>query len=123
MTFPTINTRGNNVELTPELTALLEQKLAPLGKFLPAGETDVSCNVELEKVAEHQSGKIHRAEINLRVAGTLYRAEATEEQMERAIDVMRDEVKRELRRDTTKQQSLLRRGGQKIKALLRFGNE
>ena len=111
------------MKLTDELSQLLDQKLAPIGKFLPEGETDLSCDVELEKVTEHQSGKIHRAEINLRVAGKLYRAEATEDQMELAIDIMRDEVKKELRRDTEKQHSLLKRGGQKVKEMLRFGGE
>jgi ribosome-associated translation inhibitor RaiA len=75
----------------------------------------------LQKVTEQQSGRIYRAEINLLVGGRLFRAEATEEQMEHAIDVMRDEVKRELRKARDKQQSLMKRGGKLIKDMLRFG--
>jgi ribosomal subunit interface protein len=121
MSFPTINTKATNIELTPELESLLEQKLEPLGKFIPEGETDLKCEVELEKVAEHQSGKIYRSEINLYVAGTLFRAEGTEDQMEKAIDEMRDAVKRELRKTQDKRESLIRRGGRRLKEMMRFG--
>jgi len=125
MSFPTIiNTKATNMELTPELEALLDQKLESLVKFIPEGETDLKCDVELEKVTDHhQSGKIHRAEINLHIGGTLYRAEATEDQMEKAIDGMRDGVKREVRRTSAKRESLFRRGSRKVKNMLRFGGE
>ena len=123
MSFPTINIKASGIDLTEELTVLLEQKLEPLEKFIPAEETDLKCDVEFEKVAEHQTGKIYRAEINLYVGGKLFRAEATEDQMEIAIDEMRDDVKRELRKANDKRQSMLKRGGQAIKDMLRFGRE
>lgn len=121
MSFPTINTKATNIELTPELTELVDQKLTPLEKFLPDEESDMKCDVELEKGGEHQSGNIYRAEVNLYVSGTLYRAEATEDQIEKAIDRVRDDVKRELRRANAKRDSLIRRGGRKIKDMMRFG--
>lgn len=123
MAFPTINVKATNLELTDELQVLLEQKLDPLEKFLPKHETDIKCDVEFEKIADHQSGKIYRAEINLYIAGTLHRAEATEEQIEMAIDAMRDEVKKEIRRTNSKRESLIKRGGRKIKDMMRFGGE
>ena len=121
MAFPDINIKANNIDLTPEMKALINQKLEPLGKFIADAETDLTCDVEIEKVTDHhQSGRIYRAEINLFVAGTLYRAEGTEEQMEKAIDEMRDGVKRELRKTQDKRESLIRRGGRKIKDMIRF---
>lgn len=123
MTFPIINIKATNIELTEELETLVEQKLSPLEKFLPDGETDMKCEVELERVTDHhQSGKIFRAEINLYVGGKLFRAEGTEDQMEKAVDEMRDGVKRELRRASGKRESLIRRGGRKIKNMMRFGD-
>lgn len=122
MSFPTINIKATNLELTDELRTLLEEKLISLEKFIPEGETDLKCEAELERVTNrHQSGRIQRAEVNLYVAGKLYRAEATEEQMEQAIDVVRDELKRELRKARDKQHSLMKRGGQAIKRMARFG--
>ena len=121
MAFPIINIKATNIELTEELTSLVEQKLAPLEKFLPENETDIKCDVELEKVTEQQSGRIYRAEVNLFVKGHTYRAEATEDQMEKAVDSMRDEVKKEIRRSNRKRESLIKRGGRKIKEMMRFG--
>ena len=120
MTFPHINIKATNYTVTPKLEKLLEQKFTPLGKFL-GDKNEALCEIELEKVAEQQSGKIFRAEINLEHGGKLYRAEATEEQIEQAIDSIRDDVKNELKRVHGKRQSLVRRGGQALKNMLRFG--
>lgn len=121
MSFPFINIKTTNVELTPELSTLVTEKITPLEKFIEPDETDITCEVELEKFGGKQSGRIFRSEINLYVKGKLYRAEATEEQMEMAIDVMRDEVRQELRKAHGKRESLLKRGGRKIKEMMRFG--
>lgn len=120
MTFPRINVKTTNFTVTPKLETLLEQKFSPLGKFL-GDKNESICEVELEKVAEHQSGKIYRAEINLQNGGRLFRAEATEEQMEQSIDDIRDQLRNELQHAHGKRQSLVRRGGQALKNMLRFG--
>ena len=120
MKIPRINTKATNLEITPELQSLLDQKLLPLEKFMSDAE-DTKCDVELEKLPEHQSGKIYRAEINLFHNGTLYRAETTEEQIEQAIDIARDDLKRELRRNRDKKQSLARKGKRAFKRMLRLG--
>lgn len=120
MKIPRINIKGTHLEITPQLQELLDQKLLPLEKFL-ADHDDTKCDVELERITDHHSGKIYRAEINLFHGGKMYRAEATEEQIEQAIDVMRNEVKRELRRTNEKRMSLARKGRRAIKRMLRFG--
>ena len=120
MTFPRISTKASNFTITPQLENLLEQKFAPLGKFIgPHGDT--RCEIELEKVAEHHSGKIYRAEVNLYSGGKLFRAEATEEQIEQAIDNARNELKHELQHAQGKRQSLFKRGRQAIKNMMRGG--
>ncbi len=121
MTFPRINTKATNITLTPQLEILLEQKFASLGKLLD-DRVEARCEVELEKVTEHHSGKIYRAEVNLTVGGKLFRAEATEEQIEQAIDTARNELKHELQHVQGKRQSLWKRGHQKIKDMMRFGS-
>lgn len=120
MALPQLSTKATNFTVTPQLETLLDQKLEPLEKFLE-GKGDVKCAVEFEKIGDHHSGKIFRAEINLYVDGKMFRAEATEELMEHAIDEARNELKRELQTAQAKKQSLMRRGGQAIKDMLRFG--
>ncbi len=121
MAFPQITVKATNLQLSPGLSALIDQKLTPLGKHIPEGATDAYCRVEVEKLTEHQTGKINRVEINLFAYGRTYRAEATEEQIEKAIDQARDELKRELEHVEGKRHSLVRRGARALKNLLRFG--
>lgn len=116
-----ITLKAMNLEISPGLRSLVDQKFAPLGKLLPDGKTETTCEVEMEKLAEHQTGKIYRVEANLFVAGTMHRGEAKEEQIEKAIDVVRNELRRELERASGKRQSLARRGKQAIKDMMRFG--
>ena len=120
MSFPTIQYKATNTELEDALTTLVDQKFTSLDKFV-GDETDVKCEVEFEKVTNSQSGTVHRVESNLWLAGKLYRAEATEMSFEEAIDEVRDELDKELRRSADKHQTLIKRGGRKIKDMLRFG--
>ena len=121
MSFPRITTKTSNITMTTQLEELLEQKFAPLGKLINI-HGDERCEIELEKVTEHHSGKIFRAEVNLYTGGRLFRAEATEEQIEQAIDKVRNELKHELQHAHGKRQSLFKRGRQAIKNMMRFGS-
>lgn len=120
MTFPPISTKATNMTVTPELLALLDHKFLPLGKFIHEHD-DAKCDIELERTAEHHSGNIYRAEVNFFNDGKLYRAESTREQIEQAIDDVRDELRRELQRVRGKKHSLVQRGRRAIKEMLRFG--
>ena len=77
--------------------------------------------VEFEKMVSHKSGPICRAEVNVFVGGQVYRSEVTEMTFEAALDVAKDELASELSRAHEKRTSLIRRGGRKLKELLRFG--
>lgn len=121
MSFPIINFKGTNTELDERLADLVSSKFTTLEKFL-GDESDVKCDVEFEKVANQQSGKVFRLETNLWLKGKLFRAESTEDSFEMAIDEVRNELDKELRRDNDKHSSLIRKGGRKIKEMLRFGS-
>lgn len=114
MSFPIINYKYNGIAEGERLSELVDQKLAPFSKYLHGSEA-VTCDVEFEKVAEHHQGNIFRVEVNLLIDGTLYRAEATEESFEKAIDEMRNELDKELRRAKDKQVSMDKRAGREAK--------
>lgn len=114
MTFPTITYKYNSIENADTLATLVDEKLSTLSKFIATG-TPALCEVEFEKVASQQQGRIYRVEVNLTVDGTLFRTEATEETFEVAIDEVRAELDKKLRRDKDKQTSLIRRTGHKLK--------
>lgn len=115
--FPIIY-KYNNLAETKVLTQLVEQKLQTLKRFI-APDAIVRCEVEFEKVGVHQHGRIHRLEANLSVNGALYRAEATEESFEKAIDSVRAELDRELKTAKDKGDTLSRKAGRMFKNLLR----
>ncbi|NCN52251.1 ribosome-associated translation inhibitor RaiA [Candidatus Parcubacteria bacterium] len=122
MTFSITHIQGSNIEVTDTLRTLVEQKFAKLGKFI-GDRPDVTCDIELEKMTGSHSGNIFRAEVNIRVGGKLYRAEATTDQIEKSIDQMRNEVEREIRKAQSKEQTLVKRGGAMIKRMMRFGRD
>lgn len=120
MAFPTITTKVTNTTIADDLKDVLETKFGSLEKFI-GDETDVTCDVEFEKVAPHENGPIYRIEANLLVAGVMHRAESTMESFEQAIDEVRDQLDKELRRRNKKHATLLKRGGRRIKDMMRFG--
>lgn len=120
MAFPTITIKVTNTKIADDLKNVLEQKLRSLEKFV-GNETDVKCDVEFEKVAPHEKGPIYRIDVNFLVAGVLHRAEATKESFEEAIDEVRDQLDKELRRRNKKHNTLLKKGGRRLKEMVRFG--
>lgn len=114
MAFPQINFKFNGIERAEELSKLVTHKFESLGKFIKEG-VPALCEVEFEKVAEHKKGKLYRVEVNLTINGTLHRAEATEETFEVAIDEVKNELDKEIRRSKDKRDSLIKRAGRNLK--------
>ncbi len=117
-----IQYKATNIELDSNWQNLVDQKFQSLDKYI-GDHTDTKCDVEFEKEtgAHHNSGKIHRVEANLFLGGRLYRAVASEESFEKAIDEVRAELDRELAKANEKRETLIKRGGRKIKEMLRLG--
>lgn len=116
-----INFKATNMELTDAVKVYAEEKTNKLKKFLPQDpETEVKAQVELGKeVRDQQAGEIFLAELNLEVSGQFYRAVAEKDDLYAAIDEMKDEAARVLKKDKAKKNSLFRRGGAKMKNVLR----
>jgi ribosomal subunit interface protein len=115
-----INLKGTGMEITPEISDYLEKRLMGIEKFLPASDDAFTLRVELGKTSNHHhSGEIFRAEINIYVGGKSFRAVSEKIDLNSAIDDVRDEISRELSSHKEKRISLVRRGGQKLKSMLR----
>ncbi len=120
MSLPSIQFKTTRTNVTENIKQVVEDKFQSLEKYI-GSESDVKIAIEFEQVAPHNNGPIHRVEANFWLAGKLFRAEATEESFERAIDVVRAELDQELRTARTKKESMMRKGGRKIKEMMRFG--
>ncbi len=122
MAFPNVSLKTKNLTLTPELLTHLEKRLATLERLLPKRGAAMVCDVELSKTTKHhQSGKIFRAEFNLKINNDLLRAEATEETIENAIDHAKNELKRELDKRSSKGKDVARKGARTAKAMTQRG--
>lgn len=114
MKFPAINYNFNDFSEARELVNVVEQKLATIEKHLH-GSQSVSCDVEFNKVSSNKTGQINKIEVNLMVDGMLHRAEATEESFEKAVDEVRADLDKELRRSNDKQTTLGKQAGREVK--------
>lgn len=117
MAFPIINYKYHNNEDAKDLAEIVDQKFEALEKFIPENAS-ITCDVEFEKINPQQQGRIFRVEVNLMVNGVFYRAEATEESFEKSIDVVRNELDKELRRAKEKQTTQSKKGGRTLKELI-----
>lgn len=114
-----IDLKTKNFEITPSIKSYLEQRLNSLDKFLPNDES-IFADVELAKTTEHhKKGDIFMAEINLTMPGRLIRACAEEWDLHVAIDVVKDNLRREITGNKEKIASLYRRSARLFKKLLR----
>jgi ribosomal subunit interface protein len=114
MEFPIINFKYNDLKEAVALSALVEQKMQSLTKFLNQSQS-ITCDVEFEKVASQRAGQVYKVEANLMVDGMLFRAESTEDSFEVAVDEVRSELDKELRRSKDKQVSLDKNAGRAAK--------
>lgn len=114
------NIKTTNLTLTPEISDYLVKRLSALDKFSDTSDDTALADVEIGKTTEHhREGPIHRAEINLQIKGQMYRAVAERETLFEAIDKAKDEIQEELRRTKSKRLQFIRRGGARLKDMLR----
>jgi ribosomal subunit interface protein len=119
MTTPNISFKYTDTEVTHELQNLLTHKLESIYKYL---EEPTLIEVEFRKEAPKHNGAVFVVEVNCTVKGELFRATATEESFEKAIDVVRNELDKELRRSRKKRNNLFIKGARRIKEMVRWGS-
>lgn len=114
-----IKIRCTDFELTPAIREYIEKKLPHLEKFL--GNNNALCEVEIGKATgHHRSGDVFRAEINLNEpGGKQFFAVVERDDLYAAIDLVRDEIEREIISSKKKRDTLWKRGAQKIKKMAR----
>ena len=118
MSIP-FNVLTKNLELTEALEEYIERRFSKIDRLVPDDESDTFAAIEVGKVVgDQRKGQIYRAEMNLEVQGKLYRAASEEENLHTAIDNVREDILRELKRDKGKRTQSLRDGGRAIKNML-----
>ena len=114
--------KATNIKLSPSINQYIEEKIGGLDKFLKKYDPNlIEARVEVGKTTRGQrQGDIFRAEVNLSIGGHLMRVEQTEESLIAAIDLVKDELKREIRRHKNKQETKFIRGARSWKKFWRI---
>jgi putative sigma-54 modulation protein len=121
-----INIKGTNMELTDAIREHLNNKLSGLDKLVDNDKGEANAQVELGRTTNHhKSGEVYRAEINVMMSGRAIRAVSEMEDLYAAITDMSDEIFREVKKAKSRDRSMVRRGGQRIKNMMRgiFGQD
>ncbi len=115
-----INEKGTNMQITAEIKDYLYKKLAHIEKFINPADESVLCEVVLGKESNHHNkGDIFKTEINLHIAGKNLTATAEMDELFASIDIAKDEIVRSLQVNKDRKVSMMRRGGAKIKNLIK----
>jgi ribosomal subunit interface protein len=88
-----------NIDLTPALEAYLQEKFAPLDKFVTAfNKTNPSeLSLEIKRTTNrHRKGPVYRAVAKLRLPRIMLRAEETADDVRVAIDAAKDTLREEI---------------------------
>ena len=114
-----INIKTTNITLTEAITDYTSKRLEAIKQLLN-NDTTAQCDIELGRTsAHHKHGDVFRAEIHIVGKDKDLYASAEEADLYKAIDIVRDEMLREVRSSKAKKISLIRRGGAKIKDILK----
>ncbi|MEK7162385.1 MAG: ribosome-associated translation inhibitor RaiA [Patescibacteria group bacterium] len=112
-----VSLKGTNIALLESTREYVDRKLVRMvEKLLARDEEPIALDIEVGKTTRHhRAGKIFRAEANLSVGWTLLRAEALGETLNEAIDLVEEELTREIKKFKEKRRTMLLKGARKIK--------
>ncbi|OGZ34016.1 MAG: ribosomal subunit interface protein [Candidatus Portnoybacteria bacterium RIFCSPLOWO2_12_FULL_39_9] len=97
--------KATKIKLSPALYDYIEKKIGGLEKFLKNIDKEATeARVEIGKPSQHhQKGDIYYAEVNLSWPGKILRVEASEWDLRAAVDKVKDELQREIKKYKDKQ--------------------
>jgi len=109
--------KGTNLKLSPSIKQYIEEKIGGLRKFFKKTNPElIEAQVEVGKITRGQrQGDIFRAEVNLTINGQLLQVEESAESLMAAIDLVKDDLAREIRKDKNKRMTMSLRGARSWK--------
>ncbi len=97
-----------NIDLTPSIKTLVEDKVGSVEKFIKPKNAELAeARVEVGRPSKHhKSGMIYYAEINLKIGSRLLRAEARHMKLEYAVVEARKDLERQIKKGKQKRRDL-----------------
>ena len=113
-----------NLVITPALNVYIEAKLLkPLRRLLKpySGKEFPILELEFGRVTRHhRKGKVYHAEANLSLGGKLLRAEADDEDIRTASDLLEEELEKQIKAHKSRMLALYKRGARRAKKEMRL---
>jgi ribosomal subunit interface protein len=108
------------MEMTDAIREYALEKMKTLEKFIPRDDTSAKLSLELSKTTTHHThGAFFQAEAQLHIRGKTTTLRTTQDDLYKAIDILKDMLSRELAQHKDKELSSIRRGAHKVKALFK----
>lgn len=113
----TVSLKGTGLEITQSIRRYLDEKIIKLvEKLIKKGDEFVKLDLEVgRQTFHHRHGKIFRAEANLSVGSRVLYADAVGEDIYEAIDLLEEELEREIKKFKNKKITLERKGARVLK--------
>lgn len=111
---------GVHMEITDAIHGYTMEKMSTLAKLVARDDTSAKLSIELSKASNHHvNGQVFQAEAVLHIRGKDTALKTTQEDLYKAIDVLKDMLVRELSQHKDKERSMVRRGAHRVKALFK----
>ncbi len=98
-----------NLELTPAINEWIAEKIGAMDKLFKKAD-EVEARVEIGRPSKHhQKGQVYYAEMNLKMGGQLLRATIEHEDLRTAVDFVRDDLERQIKKLKSKNRDMNRK--------------
>ncbi len=118
-----INLQGKNIELTQATKDYISKRVTNLEKLLfriEQGRGKVMVNFEVSKSTNHhKSGEIFHADCLIKIDGKEFYGSADKEDLDQAVDAVKDSLYNEINKNKDRSQTLFKRGASSIKKMLK----
>lgn len=114
-----INIKATGIELTPAISGYVDKKISALEKYF-SQSPDAVAKVEVGRHTQHhKSGAVFKAEVHIIGSGFDLYAVSESTDLYAAIDMVKDEIARELTHEKGKRFVLARRGARFVKNMMK----
>ncbi|MCF7843662.1 ribosome-associated translation inhibitor RaiA [Candidatus Gracilibacteria bacterium] len=111
---------GVHMDMTDAIREYSLEKMTSLDKFISKDDTSARLNLELSKTTTHHThGAFFQAEAQLHLSGKDTTLRTTQDDLYKAIDVLKDMLSRELVQHKSKERSVFRKSAHKLKSLFK----
>ncbi len=111
---------GVHMEITDAIRSYTLEKMHSLDKLIARDDTSAKLFVELSRTSNHHTnGQIFQAEALLRIKGKEKSFKTTQDDLYKAIDILKDMLLREISQHKDKERSVFRRGAHQVKSLFK----